>query len=37
VLEVNGATEIRAHYSQGGDVFGAALAGLQRVALVAMS
>jgi len=37
VLEVNGAVEIRAHYSLGGDVFSTTLAGLQRVALVAMS
>jgi RimK family alpha-L-glutamate ligase len=37
VLEVNGAVEIRAHYSLGNDVFSAALARLQRFALVAMS
>ena len=37
VLEVNGAVEIRAHYGLAGDVFSAAIGGLQRVALVAMS
>ena len=37
VLEINGAVEIRAHYSLGGDVFSAVLARLQRVAVVAMS
>jgi RimK family alpha-L-glutamate ligase len=35
VLEVNGAVEIRSHYSLGADVFTAALSRLQRVALVA--
>jgi RimK family alpha-L-glutamate ligase len=32
VLEVNGAVDMRSHYAVGGDVFTAALAGLQRAA-----
>jgi len=30
VLEVNGAVDMKAHYAQAGDVFAAAVAGLER-------